>query len=132
MLDIRKYIDLKNDQKIIASCYTRSLKGECIVLALSDNTILLNLKCSSKDDNRTKIVKWFRYQKICCMKFSHYGLVLNILNTQGLMIRVPLNVLLQDNYNQKWETFISTSDPVEYLTKLKNEKYAESKYERIC
>jgi len=127
MLEIRKYIDLKNDQKIIASCYTRSSKGEFVVLALSDNTILLNRKAATKEESRTKLIKWFRYQKICTMKFSHYGLVLNILNTQGLLVRVPLAVLFKEKFNQKWETLVSTTDPFDYLAKLRNERNADSK-----
>lgn len=125
MLTFRKYIDIKDDRQITCSCYAKSLKSEYIVLALSDNTLLVH--STYNQENATNILPWFKNEKICGIKFSNYNSLMNILTAEGSVIRIPICLLFQDETLESWETLVFASDPLSYIQELRSQKPSELK-----
>lgn len=73
MLDIKKQVDIRDGKTILASCYNRSYRTEYIVIALSDDRILIHTRMIFKDEKNAKLIPWLKNHRPCCMRFSGLG-----------------------------------------------------------
>ena len=127
MLTFSQYLDINSDVRIVSSCYANTFRSEYIILELSDNTLLVHTTSPRIQGSVTRILPWFKGQKISTMKFSNYDTLLNILTTNGLIVRIPVHVLFHSETVKFWEGLVHSENPEVYIKEFRAQRDKEDK-----